>query len=80
VTRCFAAEHTLTLGSLFSIFLIVTRRFTTACALDVPCQACGLFIPKPTIVEGYQRHSVLDLGQPVRECPLASAAVGGDCY
>jgi hypothetical protein len=49
-------------------------------ALDVPCRARGLFVPKPTIVEGYQRHSVLDLGQTVRECPLASTAVGGDCY
>ena len=29
---------------------------------------------------GYQRRSTPGLGQAVRGCPLASTAVGGDCY
>ena len=49
-------------------------------SLVVSDHRLGLFVPKPTTVEGYQRHSVLDLGQTVRGCPLASTAVGGDCY
>jgi hypothetical protein len=39
----------------------------------------SLLVPKPSTGEGCQRRSALDPGQGVRECPLASTAVGGDC-
>ena len=40
----------------------------------------GFFVPEPTTVAGYQYRSLPGLGQTVRECRLASTAVGGDCY
>jgi hypothetical protein len=43
-------------------------------------RASGLFVPKPSLGEGCQRRSALDLGQTVRDCPWASTAVSGDRY
>jgi hypothetical protein len=40
----------------------------------------GLLVPKPSTGAGYQRCGMSDLGSTVRRCPLASTAVGGDCY
>jgi hypothetical protein len=42
--------------------------------------AGGPFVPKPSTGAGYQRCGMSDLGSTVRRCPLASTAVGGDCY
>ena len=47
---------------------------------DDEFRATGHFVPKPGTDEGCQRRSASDLGQSVRECPLASTAAGGDCY
>jgi hypothetical protein len=40
----------------------------------------GLFVPKPSRGAGCQGCGLPGLGSIVRRCPLASAAVGGDCY
>src|SRR6266496_1201933 len=40
----------------------------------------GLFVPKPSCGADRQRRDVPDLGTIVRQRPLASTAVGGDCY
>lgn len=40
----------------------------------------GLFVPKPSTGWDGQRPSTPELGETVRERPLASTAVGGDCY
>jgi len=42
--------------------------------------AIGLFVPKPSTGANYQRYGMSDLGSTIRRCPLASTAVGGDCY
>ena len=45
-----------------------------------PLSACGLFVPKPPHHAGYQGCGLPGLGSTVRQCPLVSGAVGGDCY
>jgi hypothetical protein len=40
----------------------------------------GLFVPKPSHRTDCQRCGISDLGSAVRRRPLASTAVGGDCY
>jgi hypothetical protein len=46
----------------------------------VHAYGCGLFVPKPTRDVDCQGSGLPDLGSDVRRCPLASTAVGGDCY
>jgi hypothetical protein len=43
-------------------------------------RTAGLFVPKPSTCADCQRCGTVYLGIPVRQRPLASAAVGGDCY
>jgi hypothetical protein len=40
----------------------------------------GLFAPNATTDVSYQGSGMLDLAQIIRPRPLASTAVGGDCY
>jgi hypothetical protein len=40
----------------------------------------SLFVPKPSRGADSQDCDISDLGRTVRRCPLASTAVGGDCY
>jgi hypothetical protein len=40
----------------------------------------SIFVPKPSTDADCQRRSTSDLGWGVRGRPLASAAIGGDCY
>jgi hypothetical protein len=40
----------------------------------------GLFVPKPSCRPSYLRYITHDLGTTVLQRPLASTAVGGDCY
>jgi hypothetical protein len=56
------------LGICFSIFLVFIRPVSSACALDVPCRAGGLFVPKPS-------SGVIALGKSVADLRAASAKV-----
>jgi hypothetical protein len=49
-------------------------------AVSNTIRIAGLFVPKPSHGADCQRCRTPDLGTTVRQHPLASAVVGGDCY
>jgi hypothetical protein len=65
---------------LYGLRTYASRQLGQTPASHARSTGVGLFVPKPSTGAVCQRRSGADLEPNVRECPLASAAVGGDCH
>ena len=65
---------------LYGVDVQVSGQLGQILARSVLSAGVGLFLPKPSRDAVCQGRDVSDLERTVRRRPLASAAVGGDCY